>query len=78
MKLLHTFCFITIVLGSTAALPIHEQGQIIEDDSSETDIADFTKVEKRTVSSCKIIINVNLALASLGLIHSHLLIQICV
>ena len=53
-KLLYTFCFIAIALGSTIALPVHEQSQMLEIDSSDTDIIDFTKIEKRAVSRCKI------------------------
>ena len=55
MKLLYyTFCFIIIALGSTVALPVHEQSQTLESDGSDTDIIDFNRMEKRAVSTRKI------------------------
>ena len=56
MKLLHAFCFVTIVLGSTVALPVQEKSQTLDSDHSETAIIDFTKMEKRAVSRRKITI----------------------
>jgi hypothetical protein len=43
MKFLHTLCFVAVVLGSTAALPAHEE-------DPKLDTVDFTKVKKSSVS----------------------------
>jgi uncharacterized protein YuzB (UPF0349 family) len=45
--LVHTFCFIAIVLGSTAALPAHEE-------DPNLDIVHSAKVKKTDVSDGKI------------------------
>jgi uncharacterized protein YuzB (UPF0349 family) len=47
MKLLLTFCFIAIILGSTAALPAHEE-------DPELDIVHLAKAKKTSVSDGKI------------------------
>jgi hypothetical protein len=48
MKLLRTFYFIFIVLGSTAALPAHEE-------DPELDTVHFAKAKKTSVKDGKII-----------------------
>ena len=48
MKLLRTFCFIAAVLGSTAALPAHEE-------DTKLNLVHFAKVKKNSVSQGEII-----------------------